>query len=177
MCQWCGTILRDGPGFALVERGAERLSGRFWEGTPGEAAAGAARDLIAAVGEVSRAAGSGAVISLSWMEGPELLRCFAGVSATGPVAALSERLDFPPMRFVLGLHEGDGGGDDVIEHYRHMLDWMEAEGLRRDRTRYHHREEYVSVTPSGRAGGPLRLMLPVAGGPGAGTSRFAATAV
>ena len=165
MCEWCrgpAGALRD---VAYVERPAQRLAGRFWEGTHAEAAAGALVGLLKQVQAETEAGGAwgGPIVGISWATEPGRFRSFVGVEAEAGAAAGDgrETLELPAMRFVSDWHaEGDG---EVIDHYQSMLEWMRISGARWDKSRLHHREEYP-LHADFDAAPVLRLMLPVAEG-------------
>lgn len=151
----------------IVERPAQSLVGRVWEGTFAEAAAGGVRrtleDMQARLAALPGLF-KGPLVGLSWNERADGFRYFVGYEPDGEAAGRSddggvadarsgpdmdaatsgearlEWLDLPTMRYAVAWHaEGDGA---VVEHYRGMLHWMQLEGLSRDVTRMHHREEY-----------------------------------
>lgn len=148
-------------GFSVVERSAQRLVGRVWEGTYSEAAGGALLPVLAQVQaqctEEGKQAGAalwaGPIVGISWNDRPDGFRYFVGLEGGGA----SETLELPAMRFATAWH--DAG--DVTDHYQLMLAWMEREGLRWDKSRMHHREEYP-LHADFSAPPVLRLMVPVA---------------
>lgn len=170
MCEWCMGPAGALPEAAFVERPAQRLVGRYWEGTHEAAAAGATVALLSSVrAEIAAAGGwGGPIVSISWATGAGRFRTFVGVEAeseTGTVAGDAreapglETLELAPMRFVSDWHDETDG--EVIDHYQSMLEWMRLSGAHWDKSRLHHREEYprhadFSAPPV------LRLMLPVA---------------
>lgn len=165
MCRWCGEPGGRATGAGLVERPAQSLVGRSWQGTHGEAASGAVISLLKAVqaeagGDVVFA---GPIVAVSWSDRADGFRTFVGVESDGAGARLAadgERVNLPPMRFAADWH--DAGDGDVLDHYAALIEWLRATGNRWDKTVLHHREEYprhadFSAPPA------LRLMLPVTG--------------
>lgn len=177
MCRWCGEPGGRATGAALVERPAQRLVGRSWQGTHGEAASGAILALLKAVQAETGGDGAifaGPIVALSWSDRPDGFRTFVGVEVDGAGeageawAALErdgERVDLPPMRFAADWHDArhDASGGDVLGHYEALIAWLRASGHRWDRTRLHHREEYPRHADFSAAP-VLRLMLPIDGG-------------
>lgn len=165
MCLWCsgpdGRIGMTGAG--LVERPAQRLVGRTWEGPHGEAASAAILDLLAAV-QADAGAGdmfAGPIVALSWSDRPDGFRTFVGVEAgeAGPALEVDgERIELPAIRFAADWHDAASG--DVLDHYHALIEWVRATGNRWDKTALHHREEYPRHTDFS-APPVLRLMLPV----------------
>lgn len=167
MCRWCGEPGGRTTGAGLLGRPAQSFVGRMWEGTHGEAAAGAILALLKAVQAEADAGGdvfAGPIVALSWSDRPDGFRTFVGVGLddAGPVLERGgKRLDLPAMRFAADWHDASAG--DVLEHYAALIDWVRATGKRWDRTRLHHREEYpIHADLSGPTA--LRLMLPVVAG-------------
>jgi len=161
MCEWCTGPAGALPDVAFVERPAQRLVGRWWEGTHEAAAAGETLALLAAVqAEIAAAGGwGGPIVSISWATGTGRFRTFVGAEAGTLAGDARETLDLPAMRFVSDWHgESDG---EVIDHYQSMLEWMRVSGARWDKSRLHHREEYP-LHADLAAAPVLRLMLPVA---------------
>ncbi len=165
MCEWCTGPAGALPDVAFVDRPAQRLLGRYWEGTHEAAAAGAAVALLEAVQAEIAASGrwGGPIVGISWATAPGRFRSFVGAEAEEGAAAGDghEALELPAMRFVSDWHgETDG---EVIDHYQAMLEWMRISGARWDKSRLHHREEYP-LHADFSAPPVLRLMLPVAAG-------------
>ncbi|CAG1003815.1 MAG: GyrI-like domain-containing protein [Rhizobiaceae bacterium] len=165
MCRWCEPGGRA-TGAGLLERPAQRLVGRSWQGTHGEAEAGAILSLLKSV-QAEAGGGdtfAGPIVALSWSDRADGFRTFVGVEADGAGNSLErdgERIDLPAMRFATDWHDASGG--DVLEHYAALIEWVRATGHRWDKARLHHREEYprhadFSAPPA------LRLMLPVIAG-------------
>ncbi|HTV72072.1 MAG TPA: GyrI-like domain-containing protein [Rhizobiaceae bacterium] len=165
MCEWCGAPAGLLDGFSVVERPAQTLVGRVWEGTYSQAAGGALHPVLAKVqaqgtGEGKQAGAAlwaGPIVGISWNDRPDGFRYFVGIESDA-VDAEKSPLKVPAMRFATAWHDASDG--DVTEHYQLMLQWMEREGLSWDKSRMHHREEYplhadFSAPPM------LRLMVPV----------------
>jgi hypothetical protein len=170
MCEWCGAPPGLLEGFSVVERPAQRLVGRVWEGTYSEAAAGALLPLFAEAKAAASGGGlwAGPIIGISWNDRPDGFRYFVGLEVdgtgaeagggAGASADVRERLDIPSMRFANAWH--DAGDGEVVDHYQAMLGWIEREGLTWDKSAMHHREEHplhgdLAAAPA------LRLMVPV----------------
>ncbi|RST86275.1 hypothetical protein EJC49_11540 [Aquibium carbonis] len=161
MCQLCEETRLDVSGFAVLDRPAETLVGLEWEGSHGEAAAGSVRATLTAL-QARLGKGdlwSGPIIGLSFNDGPERFRYFAGVAAEEavPVGGLVG-LQLPPRRYVASWHgQADG---DVVAHYGRMIAWLTTKGMARSLEPPHHREEYPR---DGVFDGPpvLRLLLPL----------------
>ena len=160
MCDWCGAPAALLDGFSVVERPAHWLFGRLWEGTHSQAADGAIRPLLDEAKTVALSLSGlwvGPIAGISWNERADGFRYLVGVEGAPETRGL-QRVDLPHMRFATAWH--DAGDGDVVDHYQHMLDWMEREGLRWDKTHMHHREEYP-VHADFAAPPVLRLMVPV----------------
>ncbi|MBX3577049.1 MAG: GyrI-like domain-containing protein [Rhizobiaceae bacterium] len=164
MCEWCGAPHGLREGFSVVERPAQALVGRIWDGTYSQAAAGA---IVAVLKEVQAFAGArgsalwaGPIVGVSWNERPDGFRTFVGVERDDAKASGAGMvpLDVPALRFATAWH--DAGDGDVLDHYEAMLAWMEREGLAWDRRAMHHREEYP-LHADFSAAPVLRLMVPV----------------
>lgn len=163
MCEWCMGPAGALPDVAFVERPAQRLVGRYWEGTHEAAAAGATVALLTAVqAEITGSGGwGGPIVGISWAIGAGRFRSFVGAETGTAVGDGHEALELPAMRFVSDWHgETDG---EVIDHYQAMLEWMRVSGARWDKSRLHHREEYP-LHADFSAPPVLRLMLPVGEG-------------
>jgi len=158
MCEWCGTPATLLEGFGVVERSAQRLVGRIWEGSYSQAAAGAVRDVLFDVqmlaAEVS-GLWAGPIVGISWNERPDGFRYLVGVEGLAHRPGL-DILDLPAMRFATAWHETG----EVLDRYQAMLEWLPRQGLRWDKARMHHREEYPLHADFGAAP-VLRLMVPV----------------
>lgn len=162
MCQWCGAPAGVLDGFSVVERPAQRLTGRVWEGTYSEAAGGALHPVLAQVqaegtGDGKQAGAAfwaGPITGISWNDRPDGFRYFVGLEGGGP----GQTLELPAMRFATAWH--DAGDGEVVDHYQLMLAWIEREGLSWDKSRMHHREEYP-LHADFSAPAVLRLMVPV----------------
>ncbi|MDP3896801.1 MAG: GyrI-like domain-containing protein [Mesorhizobium sp.] len=162
MCQWCGDGEARTAAFEIVDRPPQSLVGIVWDGSFADAAAGGVRAALEAMqARLADLPGlfKGPLVGVSWNERPDGFRYFVGYEPEpgAPAAGDLERLDLPAMRYVVAWHaEGDGA---VVEHYRGMLHWMQMQGVPRDVTRLHHREEYP--LDADFAGPPvLRLMMP-----------------
>ncbi|WP_047144847.1 GyrI-like domain-containing protein [Aquamicrobium sp. LC103] len=164
----CGDVSAARHGFGLSERPAQVLTGLTWEGTY-EAAAGALHSMIERVKAYSDAqpgVWKSPIVGISWNDRPEGFRYFAGVSAgEGEMSPAEEadgfgRISLPEMRFASSWHGPRDG--DVVPHYGRMIEWMREEGLARDASLMHQREEYphdidLTLPPT------LRIMMPVKG--------------
>lgn len=148
--------------YEIVERPAQRITGRIWEGTFVEAADGAIHRLIAEAQEhrrISHPRDRSALIGLSWDVRPESFRYLVGyVGEDSSTFDRPEHMDLPAMRFATTMHHPEGG--DVFVQYRNMYDWIAAAGYVVDDSRLHYREEYEAgfVSPSASS---LRLMVPI----------------
>ena len=89
MCEWCTGPVGALPDVAFVDRPAQRLLGRYWEGTHEAAAAGAAVALLTAVQAEIAASGrwGGPIVGISWATGRGRVRAVgrggAGAGAGG----------------------------------------------------------------------------------------------
>lgn len=148
--------------FEIVERPAQRIAGAFWEGTFVEAADGAVRRLIAEMQEHHLRLHPNdhpTLVGLSWNDRSDGFRYLVGfVAEIAEATRHPGHVDLPSMRFASAMHHPDDG--DVFAHYRHMFEWIAAEGLAADTARFDYREEYepgfVSLSLSS-----LRLMVPI----------------
>ncbi len=166
MCDRCGTL--GAHGISISERPAHRLAGRMWEGSNAQAAAGALHPLVEEMKQVSArrsALWRSPIVGLTWLDRPDGFRYFVGIAiedgeAAGPGL---QTLDLPEMSFASSWHGADDG--NVVDHYLRMIEWIEDEGLRRDFSVFHQREEYP---PDYDLAGPpvLRLLMPVVAHPG-----------
>lgn len=160
MCQWCGAPAGLLEGFSVIERPAQHLAGRVWEGKYSEAAAGAIHGLLdetkaLAAGQANLWAGP--IVGISWNDRPDGFRYFVGLEADVADRGQSP-LALPKMQFATAWH--DAGDGEVLDHYQLMLDWIEREGMRWDKSLMHHREEYP-LHADFSAPPVLRLMVPV----------------
>ncbi|WP_026618808.1 effector-binding domain-containing protein [Ensifer sp. WSM1721] len=148
--------------YEIVERPAQRVTGRLWEGTFVEAADGAIHRLVAEAQEHRRRShphDHSALIGLSWNVRSEGFSYLVGyVGEDRATFAEPDHMDLPAMRFVTTMHHPEGG--DVFVQYRKMFDWVAAEGHIVDTSYLHYREEYEAgfVSPSASS---LRLMIPI----------------
>lgn len=165
MCLLCAEADGDFAGFALMERPPETLAGLWWDGTHVQAAAGGVRATLRSLQAIVGKGGlwSGPIVGLTFSDGPDGLRHFAGVAVEDLDAPSGSRhdlvrLDLPGRRYAASWH-GVGDGD-VVAHYGRMIHWVAGQGLSRPLSGHRHREEYPrDVDFDGPA--VLRLMLPV----------------
>lgn len=161
MCQLCEENERDFSGFAVIERPAETLVGIAWEGSHGQASAGAVRATLASL-QARLGKGdlwSAPIVGLSFNDRPDGFRYFVGIVADeAKDAGDLQRIGLTARRYVASWHGGSDG--DVVAHYGRMIGWLTAQGLTRPNAGPHHREEYPRDADFD---GPpiLRLMLPV----------------
>lgn len=161
MCDRCGVM--GAHGISTSERPAHRLAGRLWEGSNAQAAAGAIHPLIEEMKRASArrsALWRSPIVGITWNDRPGGFRYFVGIAIEDGEAAEPgmEILDLPEMTFASSWHGADDG--NVVEHYLRMIEWISDEGLRRDFSIFHQREEYPSdFDPAGPPA--LRLLMPV----------------
>lgn len=163
MCQLCGEGTFAAHAIALSERPQEILCGLRWIGTYEAAALGETEQLLRKVQAFSdnrKAMWKSPIVALSRTVDDATFEYFAGISVE-PAEAMPagfELQHIPEMTVASSWHGHEDG--DVLAHYGQILDWLRANGLRRDRTNCDHREEYphdvnLDAPPA------LRLMLPV----------------
>lgn len=147
---------------ALTERPAQRLAGRYWQGTHAQAAAGAIHPLLVeAAGWAGASQGlwRSPIVGLSWADaGQQGFRYFVGVADGDGLPAELERLDLPEMEFLSSWHGPQDG--DVAAHYGRMFQSLGDAGLEWSRATFDQREEYP---PDFHPAAPLslRLLVPV----------------
>ncbi len=170
MCDRCGLPASGSHAITLSERPAHRLVGSYWEGSHDEVRAGALKVLLARAKTLSeRTAGiwRSPLVVLTWNVRACSVRYFVGIAAdVGELDSTGfDTIELPEMNFVSSWHGPDDGG--VVEHYLHMIEWIEGQGLVRDTGQFAQREEYPNDLDLDRAP-TLRLLLPVSGVAAAG---------
>ncbi len=159
MCMMCGDTMYD-HGFALVERPAHRLAGRFWDGAADDAETGKL-PLIQAAKAVSAASTDlwkSPIVALTWHEAAGRARCFVGIETEDKAASEGcDLLDVPQMYCASAWHgSGDGAAD---EGFAALAREVEKAGIRRDPV-CDRREEFAADIDLSK---PLarRLLVPI----------------
>lgn len=150
MCLICGSGFH---GFALTERPAVTLYGRWSDDTDGRAVASLASEVAAAAATGDGWRSPVVVLTVATAEG---VRLFVGAAAP---AAGADSIDSDEATYAACWHAGHAA--DVIGRYSALLEWIETEALRRGNDAIRQREEYPADGPFD--GTAVRLMVSVEG--------------
>lgn len=167
MCVWCEGAAALG-GFAIESRAEARLAGLRWSGSHAEAVAGGLAGSMRRVRDrmvEEQAFVVGPVVAVTLPGRGDHVLCFSG-GALARDEGIPDGLDamsVPASDYaVVNHHRADG---DVVDRYGALLGWMREMGLKRDASRFQHREEYPLHADFSRPE-TVRLMVPVAADPG-----------
>lgn len=163
MCRWCEGPAFGLDGFGIERREDARLAGLRWTGSHADAVAGGLAEALTRLRErilEEQAFAPGPVVVLTLPGEGDEVRCFAGAKLARDAAAPAGLEEFAVEGAdyaVASHHRSDG---EVLDRYAAMLDWIRAERLSRDRSRWQHREEYPLHADFSRPE-KVRLMVPV----------------